>query len=130
MHVAHLLHVLAFAEDIEIIVPLLSETAGCFGIPECDLTGRSAFPAASPRNPLLQHLHYGRYGFSAGFADQQMKVFRHHYITPNDKIKLLPHFFQYFDKQIAATCRAKELLAAVTTAAFGSYGREPGVKCR
>ena len=44
-----------------------------------------------------------------------MEMFRHYDVTPDDKIVLLSHIFQHFHEQIAATRRAQELLATITT---------------
>ena len=113
MHVPQLLNVLALAEDVEIIISWLPEGARQI-VPEHHLVGRFLFSAAPAGDTLLEHLHHQGNTSLAGFADQQVRVFRHDYITPDGEILLLPDFVQHFQKQVATACRSEELLASIT----------------
>lgn len=116
MHVAQLLHMFTLPKYIEVIVSALPKRTGRQIFPEYHLISGFLLAAGLARDALFQHLHHQRNISFRRLADQKMAVLRHHHITPDDKIILLPYFFQYFHKQIAAACRAEELLAPIATA--------------
>ena len=103
MDVAEFLHSLGVAPDYEIIKsPLPHVSLGEHFTPEVAL-GRIAMPSLSFQKlagkALLEYLHHGRWRPLLRFADQQMEVFRHHYISDHDKTVAAAHLLEDFEKQ-------------------------------
>lgn len=80
------------------------------------MIGGLSLSSRAVRDALFENLH-GECEISlGGFADQEMEVFRHDHVAPNNKLVFLPDFFQDFEKQITATRGGKKGLTMVTTA--------------
>jgi len=101
VHVAKLLDVLAFTENIEIVIAALPEGAHRRVLPQCHLVRALAPPPASPGDALFQHLHGQGEGSDSRLSDQQVEVLGHNYKAPDDKIQFPSHIFQDLEKHIA-----------------------------
>ena len=102
VHVAQLFDSLLFAPNVEVIVPPLPE--------------RFAAAALQPaRSALLEHLQRHRHRRSAGFAQQQMHVLRHHHVTGNRKLIPQANALQFLLKDGSCPRRAQFRLPPITT---------------
>src|SRR5215471_4049586 len=101
MYITQLFNMLALTEDVEIVIARLPESTHRPVLPQRHLVRARPFSAASPRNPLFQNLHRQHKRLNSRLGDQQVKVFGHHYIAPNNEIEFLPHLFENLEEQIA-----------------------------
>ena len=122
VHVIHLLVLFLFTPHIEIVKPSLPERLVFPQRPFLPQALLSRTQTALPppvhrsRNALLQHLHHRAGIPHIRLADQQMNMFRHHYITDQREIVALANFIQNLEKEIPSPLRAQQRRAAITTA--------------
>src|SRR5258708_12017191 len=90
MNIAQLLHKLRVISNVEIVVPLLPEmlfpTRAKSG-----LEWATHFWKQTPRYSLLQRLKRIGQGIFFRFADQEVNMLRHYYISVNVKPEAAPH---------------------------------------
>ncbi len=119
MHVFEFLPHLFRAVDIEVVVSPLPESAqlaGCIRELQGELARRPAFSRAHrSRHPLLQDLHELREIPLPGLADEQMHVFRHHYIAHEERSAVVTHFFKSLHKEMASPDCAEQRASLVAT---------------
>ncbi len=99
----------------------------CTKLPKTELRG---FPghAGPTENPLgktlFQHLHHDGWISLVRFADQEMEVLGHDYISQNHETIALTHLLEDRQEEIAATCTGQVLPPVITTA--GDEVQVPG----
>jgi hypothetical protein len=117
--VAEFLHSLGVAPDYEIIKsPLPHMSLGEHFIPEVAL-GWIAMPSEAfqelASKVLLEYLHHRRWRPLLRLADQQMEVFRHHYISDHDKTVAAAYLLEDFEKQGSTGGSSQHGTAVITT---------------
>ena len=103
MHVPQLLNPLASAPHIEVIEAPLPDVLG-FRPEQCSLASLPVFSSPAQHPPgkaLLDGLHHLRGIAFLRFADQQVYVVRHDYISYDDEPISLPDILQHAHKQVA-----------------------------
>jgi hypothetical protein len=97
MHVAQLLNALVLGIDIEIVEARLPDRHGFRAF-------RRIVPSApgnhSLRERLFHALHCSRRIAQLRLCHEQVKMFRHHYVSEHGKPMLLPHLLENLQKQI------------------------------
>ena len=129
VHVAEFFCLLAFRPDVEVVETALPEMVILHGrkIPKAALCGLAGHVGAAD-NPssktLFQDLHHDGWISLVRFADQEMEVLGHDYISQNHETIALTHLLEDRQEEIAATCTGQVLSPVITTA--GDEVQVPG----
>src|ERR1700690_3388426 len=121
VHVVDLFVFLLRSPHVEVVEPALPEsgtpvTYGFF--PHFPLTfdGSSPLSAQSPRNSLLQNLHYnGRISY-IWFTDQQVNVLGHHDVAKEREVIALADLAQYLQELFSLMRRGEKSHPPITAA--------------
>lgn len=119
MHISKFLDTLLRRPHVEIIETSLPERRGCQSLSqEIALAGVLTFflRQQGTCGPLLQHLHYCRWISSLRFADEQVNMLWHDYVSHDDEAIPLPCLFQYREESVTAAHRAQERRSPVAGA--------------
>jgi len=107
---------LALAPDIEVVETRLPELVR--RLPKLLLVGSAPpLPLAqhAPGESQLQRQHDGRGRAALRFADEQIKVFGHDYVSQNYDSVAAPHGFEHGKENVAVTDGGEERLPLETT---------------
>jgi hypothetical protein len=118
MHVTEFLDALMLGPNVEVVKPLLPDV-----LREMVEQGSLSRIPGTPRlhydsscKSQLKSLHHGRWILLLWFADEEVIVFGHDYITDHDEMISSAHLLKHSQKQIATKRRAEERLPLIATA--------------
>src|SRR5215472_884150 len=115
MDISQLLPPLGLGVYIEVVETFLPDVLVVGIRPQSKLL-LTSFLAHASRKPLLQDFHHhGRIAFLR-YAEQQMKMFGHHYVAYDHELVPLSCLFENLEKQVALARRAQQRPPTVTTA--------------
>ena len=76
---------------------------------------RAKIAQKTPCKTLFYGLHHDRWIATLGFAEEQMHMLRHDYVTHDHKMIAAPYLLQHYEKKVAIFPAAKQRAALVTT---------------
>ncbi len=118
MHVAEFLDALVFGPYVEVVEPLLPDML--WSVVEEDGLRRAASPSLlcqkAARKSEFKSLHHCRRSLYLRFADQEVNVFGHGYVTDDDELIAPACLLQHGEKQVTAAGSSEQGLPPITTA--------------
>jgi hypothetical protein len=115
MHVAEFLDAFVFGPDVEVVKPLLPdvlrsvvEEEGLRRIASLSPLGQKA-----ARKSKFKSLHHGRGSLYLRFADEEVNMFGHGYVTDDDKLIALACLLEHGEKQVTTAGSTEQRLRPV-----------------